>query len=509
SQFIGLTVSVTLADQTKLEGLVTGVVGTQLNLNNVFFFESGMAVPNFVIKGSEISDLKVISAHKARQNYSFQQGQSNAPQGYQPALPSPLSVPAPIISPAPAAANLPFQDPAILAMGEDGGWATEDVNDVRDDGEFDFQANLAKFDKKMIFEEIRDNDTTNPNERLVAHNKVNTIELAAHENKNHQNRNKPSPMQKYGNREMIIQNAQNANLWEGIYSEDDDEVLHPTNANIISANATLRRSNNAVHFVLSSSGKQCPCATPVQMVELERTAVSTFGISEEIIVDNAGRAGAQLAIQALGGASRLNSQNHNSLPLVVVLAGNNQAGAKALATGRHLSNHHVRVIALLLGKDRPDEMLPIVKSQSTAFQSSMGKLVNRMEQLITILNGLDSPAEIIIDGIQGYQMAIPDFWEDDLTTALSLIDWANHQRASIISIDIPSGLDGSTGQPSTLLSVVKPKWVLSCGLPLTGIINAYLAGNATRGDWSHYIADVGFPRRAFQKGSMRRFDQIW
>lgn len=38
--------------------------------------------------------------------------------------------------------------------GDEEGWATEDINDIRET-EFDFQGNLDRFDKKTVFSQIR------------------------------------------------------------------------------------------------------------------------------------------------------------------------------------------------------------------------------------------------------------------------------------------------------------------------------------------------------------------
>ncbi|EMC98210.1 hypothetical protein BAUCODRAFT_121095 [Baudoinia panamericana UAMH 10762] len=52
------------------------------------------------------------------------------------------------------------------------GWATEDATDVQDMGDFDFEASNKLFDKKGVFDQIRQDDTTADEDRLVSHNKV-------------------------------------------------------------------------------------------------------------------------------------------------------------------------------------------------------------------------------------------------------------------------------------------------------------------------------------------------
>lgn len=52
------------------------------------------------------------------------------------------------------------------------GWATEDATDIQDMGEFDFEANHKLFDKRSVFDQLRQDDTTADEDRLVTHNKL-------------------------------------------------------------------------------------------------------------------------------------------------------------------------------------------------------------------------------------------------------------------------------------------------------------------------------------------------
>lgn len=53
--------------------------------------------------------------------------------------------------------------------GEANGWASEEVTEEM--GEFDFENNLAKFDKRTIFDQMRKEDTIDESARLVSHNR--------------------------------------------------------------------------------------------------------------------------------------------------------------------------------------------------------------------------------------------------------------------------------------------------------------------------------------------------
>lgn len=56
--------------------------------------------------------------------------------------------------------------------GADSGWASEDVTDVQEAGDFDFEGSLAKFDKRTIFNEMREQDRVDDADRLVSHNRL-------------------------------------------------------------------------------------------------------------------------------------------------------------------------------------------------------------------------------------------------------------------------------------------------------------------------------------------------
>lgn len=54
----------------------------------------------------------------------------------------------------------------------DNGWASEDVTDIQEHGDFDFEGGLAKFDKHTIFEQMRREDDVDEADRLVSHNRI-------------------------------------------------------------------------------------------------------------------------------------------------------------------------------------------------------------------------------------------------------------------------------------------------------------------------------------------------
>ncbi|CAN6615168.1 hypothetical protein TRVA0_006S01002 [Trichomonascus vanleenenianus] len=532
TQFINKSVRLTLSDDRQLIGRVDGVNNGQLTLGDVKYLNiDGGGVgeqvkSRLIVKGNDIIDLDILPDKKVTQP------PQKPPQKPQPApaAPQPFMDPA-ILSAAPltkqpppangveeeeeeeeeeessgeevtapytalefmsdtssyapsvAGINTPRkrnsnqrrkgpQQPNHLRNGSKPiDWETNDIKAT----DFDFQANLMLFDKKQVFNEIQQNDLTDPQQRLVAHNKITSNPHFV----------------KYGHREMVLESKNSADT----YDSKPEKGYRP---------------RDPLHFAVASNLKHCPCASPVQIVELEHQS-RECGISTQVLAENAGRGIAQIAVKVLGGAARFTVQNHNAKPLVVVLVSgcSATAGARALAAARHLANRQVVVVAVLVGitdegVETSSMMSKEVKDQLKAFQCSNGRVVTRLESLISTLATYDSPPELIIDGLQGFQMTVDDLWDEDATMMLGLIDWANREKAGVMSIDIPSGLDPSTGLPSATKSsgsFVHAKWVAACGVPLSGLINAITSQVVLRDQWTVFAIDIGYPRAPLRSSS--------
>lgn len=198
-------------------------------------------------------------------------------------------------------------------------------------------------------------------------------------------------------------------------------------------------------FRLAPSNRPCPVVSPLQMLDVERIAEVELGLTDDMMTENGGRGIATVAIQAFG--KRISASNHNALPVVLVFAGNNKSGSRAIAAGRHLKNHHVRTMVCVLSLEREDELLENVRRQLNIFRNAGGR-VARWEEMQSNIKALDSPPELIIDGLLGMHLSFEDLRMDDQATAFEMVQFANKSKASVLSVDIPSGVDGSTGLSS-------------------------------------------------------------
>jgi NAD(P)H-hydrate epimerase len=94
-----------------------------------------------------------------------------------------------------------------------------------------------------------------------------------------------------------------------------------------------------------------------------------------------------------------------------------------------------------------------------------------------------SRSHLVVDALVGYGLnGVPR------GRVSSVIDLCNRHAARILSLDVPSGLDGTTGEAPG--AVVRPERTLTLALPKTGLRE--LAGDL-------YLADVGIPPEVLEK----------
>jgi NAD(P)H-hydrate epimerase len=96
-------------------------------------------------------------------------------------------------------------------------------------------------------------------------------------------------------------------------------------------------------------------------------------------------------------------------------------------------------------------------------------------------------ADLVIDALLGFSLSgAPRGCYADL------IDRANAQPAPVLAVDLPSGLDGDTGEPFD--PCIRATLTLTLGLPKRGL----LAANAREYVGSLTVADVGIPLAAYR-----------
>lgn len=363
------------------------------------------------------------------------------------------------------------------------GWATEDATDIQGMPEFDFESNLSKFDKRRVFAEIRNDDTTADEERLVSFNKKipkpgtnggknlhwseNVLD-SPRDSENDDSEQEVSEAKvssgNYSGREFsrastrsqASRRANNPILGQplvpppintiGRSQLSSSRTTSPLpNKSSISASPMNVPAGSGASLRLTTTNRSCPTVSPLQALEVEQIAVAELGLTEDMISENAGRDIAEAAVGLL--------PNDSAAPTMLVLAGNHRTGARAICAARHLRNRGHRVTACMLGLQQESELLESCRKQLDVFKKVGGR-VFRWEELSARLSTAEFEPDLVLDALLGIHMAFEDLRTDQQATAFEMISWANRSNVDMLSVDIPSGYSASSGEYSLVASMV-------------------------------------------------------
>lgn len=211
------------------------------------------------------------------------------------------------------------------------------------------------------------------------------------------------------------------------------------------------------------------------MVEFDRTAIEDFGIEELLLMENAGVSAASVARRMLGGTVEGRR--------ICCLVGKGNNGGDGLVAARHLHNWGAQV-SLVLGAGQAD------------LRTTPAKQLAILEKMGVELSGLDSSlpeADLAVDALLGYNAK-----GNPKEPLAHIIRRANSSKVRILAVDIPSGLDATTGKPGNPCVVADA--TVTLGLPKAG----FLGPDARRYVGSLYVADISFPDLAYRKYSQER-----
>jgi NAD(P)H-hydrate epimerase len=184
------------------------------------------------------------------------------------------------------------------------------------------------------------------------------------------------------------------------------------------------------------------------------------------MMENAGRNLAMTAMEMMGTKWKRASY--------VILAGAGGNGGGGICAARHLANRGLTTRLVVTDYQRLGE---VPKFQRYIYQSAGGK-----EASLSDLQG--ESADLIIDAIIGYSLqAAPR------GAAQQLIKWANKAELPILSLDVPSGVDSTTGE--MMGDHIQASKTMTLALPKTGLIPERTG--------QIVLADIGIPKAVYKK----------
>ncbi|TGO13096.1 hypothetical protein BTUL_0077g00490 [Botrytis tulipae] len=428
---------------------------------------------------------------------------------------------------------------------DENGWATEEATDVQEMGDFDFAGSLAKFDKKSVFNQMQAEDAIAESDRLVGHNRLPKAKPGTYGGKNlHPTEN-------------VLETPNGATkapeLWKSDADDTDIQEISSQRGSGSGRNSRARRPESKIgnhHRPISRKGSTVPSSQPsrnisvapskpmlylvpsdrrcepisaLQMLNLENIADAELGLTEDMMTENAGRGIAEVGLSAVNTGGRgLTQGKKSTVPTVIVFAGNNKSGLRAVAAGRHLRNHGLNVVVCVLGLERDSELLVGLRCQIKVFRSFGGKVFTKTE-LLDFIKTSGAPIDLIIDGLLGLTMSFEELRTGDQAAAYELIEWANRSKASVLAIDVPTGIDPTSGKVSVIDGrklYIHARYVVAMGAPKKGLLEAMSMGEGVgdeeksglgitsanakaSGEWQLFVADIGLGMAVWKKAGTR------
>jgi NAD(P)H-hydrate epimerase len=213
-----------------------------------------------------------------------------------------------------------------------------------------------------------------------------------------------------------------------------------------------------------------PLVTAAEAAELDRAAREHAGIPERVLMETAGRSAA-LIIDRLYPRGR-----------VVAMAGAGHNGGDALVAARVLRAWGREVSVVAVGNHLPDA--PLLHGLSLDIEPPEAAA------------GWLARADVLIDGILGTGLRGPV-----RASAAEAIEAINSSTRPVVSLDLPSGLDGNTGRVNG--AVIRADVTITFGWPKIGML--FQPARSVCGRL--IVVEIGFP--PYEKASALALTPGW
>jgi NAD(P)H-hydrate epimerase len=215
-----------------------------------------------------------------------------------------------------------------------------------------------------------------------------------------------------------------------------------------------------------------PAVTSAQMREVDRIMVEDLGISLLQMMENAGRAFAELTRMQLSGLNRWR---------VAVLAGRGGNGGGGMAAARRLAIWGADVGIVLA---YPSEALAEAPAHQLASLRAIGVPIHSPAEA----EALVSDADVVLDALLGYSLDGPP-----REVEAGLIRTANSSGVPILALDLPSGLDPDRGVPHD--PTIRATRTMTLALPKVGLLRPAAAESVGE----LWLADISVPATAYAR----------
>ena len=218
--------------------------------------------------------------------------------------------------------------------------------------------------------------------------------------------------------------------------------------------------------------------TAAQMQDLDRAAIQEIGIPGVVLMENAGRG---MAMQILDRFAELKPGP------VLVLAGKGNNGGDGYVIARHLREQGWQADTLVLA-GRPaisgDAEVNLKILEACGGQVAFAPDDASLEECLAAVQ----QPRLLVDALFGTGLTKPATGHYERA-----IDWINGQPARVAAVDIPSGINASSGE--ILGTCVSADLTVTFAFPKIGLVSYPGAGHVGE----LVTVDIGIPRQLHQK----------
>lgn len=218
---------------------------------------------------------------------------------------------------------------------------------------------------------------------------------------------------------------------------------------------------------------EVPTISTDQMREVDRLMIEEIGIGLLQMMENAGRNLASVARRLLSGSV--------SGRYIVIGVGKGNNGGGGLVAARHLHNWGADVTVLT-----ETETFSGVPQEQWEITRHLPIKILTSDEALQYFENLEF--SLFIDALIGYSLnRQPQGW------SARVIELVNEQDRIALSLDLPSGLDGTSGE--VFEPCIRANATMTLALPKTGLAQP----SAVNVVGALYLADIGVPTELYQK----------
>jgi hydroxyethylthiazole kinase-like uncharacterized protein yjeF len=217
----------------------------------------------------------------------------------------------------------------------------------------------------------------------------------------------------------------------------------------------------------------------------DETTIKTYSVPGLLLMENAGRGVADIVKQEF---SPLESKH------ILVICGKGNNGGDGFVVARMLLNSCAHITVLLVAS--PSELKGDAKINFKILQifakKSTGQITVRRYSK-RLLAAFSEP-DIIVDAMFG-----TGFTGSVRKPFADVIEWVNQQQAKIVAVDIPSGINGTTGAAENC--AIRANVTVTFGCLKSGL----LCNQGRELVGSVHVVDIGIPRMVSEDKRLQTF----